>query len=90
MRDDDDGVLVEADLLARFDRLAEEAGVDRDSYIEDGLRRYLSGQDLVGLQREVSTRADVTFADALDLPDAERDAARAERTSGEGAGPKSR
>lgn len=74
MSDTKDPVYLDADLLARVDALADEAGVDRDEYVEDGLRRYLAGRDLVALQREVSGRAAVPFEDALELVYAERDA----------------
>lgn len=86
MSDTKNPVYLDADLLARLEGLADEAGVDRDTYVEDALRRHLAGRDLVALQREVSSRTDLAFEDALDLVYAERDAARAERASGEAAG----
>lgn len=86
MSDTKNPVYLDADLLARLEGLADEAGVDRDVYVEDALRRYLAGRDLIALQREVSSRADLAFDDAMDLVYVERDAARAERASGEAAG----
>jgi len=83
MSDTKNPVYLDADLLARLEGLADEAGVDRDAYVQDALRRYLAGRDLVALQREVSSRSGVGFDDALDLVYAERDVARAESTSGE-------
>jgi metal-responsive CopG/Arc/MetJ family transcriptional regulator len=90
MSDTKNPVYLDADLLARLEGLADEAGVDRDAYVQDALRRYLAGRDLVALQREVSTRSGVAFDDALDLVYSERDAARAESASGETAGPQPR
>lgn len=86
MSDTKNPVYLDADLLARLEGLADEAGVDRDTYVEDALRRYLAGRDLVALQREISSRTGLAFEDALDLVYAERDAVRAERASGEAAG----
>lgn len=85
MSDTKNPVYLDADLLARLEGLADQAGVDRDAYVQDALRRYLAGQDLVALQREVSSRSDVAFDDALNLVYSERDAARAELASGEAA-----
>ena len=83
-------VYLDADLLARLEVLADEAGVDRDAYVQDALRRHLAGRDLVALQREVSSRSGVAFDDALDLVYSERNAARAESASGGAAGSQSR
>ncbi|MBS3939845.1 MAG: hypothetical protein KG028_02685 [Actinobacteria bacterium] len=86
MSDTKNPVYLDADLLARLEGLADEAGVDRDAYVQDALRRYLAGRDLVALQREVSSRSGVGFDDALALVYAECDVARAESTSGEAPG----
>lgn len=83
-------VYLDAQLLARVDGLADKARLDRDEYVEDALRRYVAGRDLVSLQRDVSSRADVPFEDALELTHAERDALRAERATGETADPQPR
>lgn len=90
MSDTKNPVYLDADLLARVDGLAREAGIDRDEYVEDALRRYLAGQDLVALQREVSGRTNVAFEEALQLVYAERDAVRAERVTSEGTRSQSR
>lgn len=90
MNDTKRPVYLDADLLARLERLADEAGVDRDEYVQDALRRYLAGQDLVALQREASSRSGIAFADALDLVHAERDVARADTAPGADADSKSR
>jgi metal-responsive CopG/Arc/MetJ family transcriptional regulator len=82
MSDSKIAVYIDADLLTRLEGLADDAGVDRDAYVQDALRRYLAGRDLVALQREVSAGSDVAFDDALDLVYAERDAARAEEAPG--------
>lgn len=76
-----DPVYLDAELLARVDALAAAAGVERDEYVEDALRRYFAGRDLVALQHEVSQRADLRFDDALELVYAQRDEARAIRTT---------
>lgn len=86
MSDTKSPVYLDADLLARLDRFADEAGVDRDTYVEEALRRHLAGSDLVALQREVSARSRMSFEDALGLVHAERDAARSERASGQADG----
>ncbi len=83
MSDTKSPVYLDVELLARVDELADDAGVDRDEYVEDALRRYLAGRDLVALQREVSARTDIAFEDALALAYGGRDAARAERATGE-------
>jgi hypothetical protein len=83
MSDTKSPVYLDANLLARVEGLADEAGVGRDEYVEDALRRYLAGRDLVALQREVSARTDVPFEEALKLVYGERDTRRAEQATGE-------
>lgn len=43
MSDTNNPVHLDADLLARLEGLADEAGVDRDTYVEDALRRHPAG-----------------------------------------------
>ncbi len=74
-------VYLDAELLARIDRFADKAGVDREEYVEDALRRYLAGRDLIALQREVSARTDIAFEDALES--CTPNATRTERATGE-------
>jgi predicted transcriptional regulator len=87
MSDTKSPVYLDADLLARVEGLANAAGLQRDEYVEDALRQYLAGRDLVSLQREISTRTGLGFDDALDLIYAERNEARRERTNGGASGP---